>query len=799
MTSFEELPWNPLPQNGQTVFFTEEVYASLLGVETHETRLEQRLKKVGIHLNTLAQKNSNKPFSYIIEQQSSQGSVSLGTKGKTVKTIRGESFESTNEHEGNISEETFTALKIAHHSESKTSKILDKTEEGSENSSTSDFRPKSFYSEFTENENMKTVTDLEASKCPINEEHNFQHKMSRASKNLEEPVFYKNTPIESDQKPIKFADLDQNFYNIRDRNDKDRYTALIFCKKPYHRKSQFSVSQQRLYMDLFRQYGTLLNTDFEEGNNVEFNRFKKLTAEVKKEQGAFQQYLKTTSQKCKKDYEYVHPEVKKYVSAKLLSKRRRVLSYPRHYKHVKMIALDDDVGDDPPPTLKHVRPLLQLGVAKKLLLPNILPGLPQPCTPTNFKKINEIDPAIRDNYTGPYVWSNEVCSQDVNAEQLAVPNLCNVVMSASVVKYLIDNQGNSGKHWEMPITVREYQIGVGEKSFIHRVAFIDKPIIRTTEFTPKDQNQLYQKHAIPAVAFRQRQKGYSFIRAKPVHSVVKAPAAEDIENELQSYEKHMKENMKNEPVGDFHEGKIHVSKGKKTRRKKRKGKQEKGMFAAVQEIDDLETFGMDVQEMKEKPENKSPKTKGVKPPMEEKETIMTEESSTETSSFVKRKKLRLSADTDLEKLKLELQGIKTKAQNDAEKSHLASQHMLSPTKTNAALENTLEIAGTSKTDVKDVSKRSSSGWLNILMTEIEKPSVTETVYKAEKKTKSKQEKMCSAKTQDVENDSVTTVNQTTETDATNDKASVSTTKTDPYESKERQTIFENKIGEAEVV
>ncbi|KAH3689951.1 hypothetical protein DPMN_191335 [Dreissena polymorpha] len=118
--------------------------------------------------------------------------------------------------------------------------------------------------------------------------------------------------------------------------------------------------------------------------------------------------------------------------------------------------------------------------------------------------------------------------------------------------------------------------------------------------------------------------------------------------------------------------------------------------------------------------------------------------------------------------------------------------MLSPTKTNAALENTLEIAGTSKTDVKDVSKRSSSGWLNILMTEIEKPSVTETVYKAEKKTKSKQEKMCSAKTQDVENDSVTTVNQTTETDATNDKASVSTTKTDHMNQKKDKPFLKIK-------
>lgn len=58
-----------------------------------------------------------------------------------------------------------------------------------------------------------------------------------------------------------------------------------------------------------------------------------------------------------------------------------------------------------------------------------------------------------------YICSPEqVCSKDVNAEQLAVPNKCDVVMSASVVKHLIDNQGKTTKFWEIPVTVREYQI-----------------------------------------------------------------------------------------------------------------------------------------------------------------------------------------------------------------------------------------------------------------------------------------------------------------------------------------------------
>jgi len=52
--------------------------------------------------------------------------------------------------------------------------------------------------------------------------------------------------------------------------------------------------------------------------------------------------------------------------------------------------------------------LCSQGTVTKLSMPSVLPGLPQPCTPTSFKKINDISPALKDNFKGQYVWNREV-------------------------------------------------------------------------------------------------------------------------------------------------------------------------------------------------------------------------------------------------------------------------------------------------------------------------------------------------------------------------------------------------------
>ena len=45
---------------------------------------------------------------------------------------------------------------------------------------------------------------------------------------------------------------------------------------------------------------------------------------------------------------------------------------------------------------------------KKLVLPSVVPGLPQPSVPRDNDKVSALDPPIRDTYKGPFAWNHEV-------------------------------------------------------------------------------------------------------------------------------------------------------------------------------------------------------------------------------------------------------------------------------------------------------------------------------------------------------------------------------------------------------
>ena len=51
------------------------------------------------------------------------------------------------------------------------------------------------------------------------------------------------------------------------------------------------------------------------------------------------------------------------------------------------------------------------------------------------------------------------CSRDPNAEELGMRHGINIVMSAAALKCLVDTQDDDwGKHWELPVTVKEYDV-----------------------------------------------------------------------------------------------------------------------------------------------------------------------------------------------------------------------------------------------------------------------------------------------------------------------------------------------------
>lgn len=159
---------------------------------------------------------------------------------------------------------------------------------------------------------------------------------------------------------------------------------------------------------------------------------------------------------------------------------------------------------------------------------------------------------------------------------------------------------------------------------MHRVAFLDKPFIRSHDLTPKDKNQLFQKHAIRAFAKRPQNRGHVFVGVKPVHTVDKAPQLEDMKKELDMYEEGLKEcmgaEMKEKSAGAYSDGESEGNRdviivGEKNRKgnKKNQKLKEGGMFDIdAEDFDDLETFGMDTtlrsKEAEESCRIKSPRT-----------------------------------------------------------------------------------------------------------------------------------------------------------------------------------------------
>ncbi|XP_052813824.1 uncharacterized protein LOC128240884 [Mya arenaria] len=851
MTNNSQLRWNPQSINGRQVFFTEDAYTKLLGAETHESRLAERLQKVGITLPPLASGKRN--LKYIkddSEEVDNEGEGENVDTQKVEENTRGNDRDGIVKEEygvndiGNVEKEThkssekvtkdvkvesdwtgscvsnvsvnkicksstetmckedITEKKTKRHVDQQTTvrehkdkKVQSKFYEGLSPVDVEVKKPNEIQMDTHETDNKETEeesTDASATdpafkiseqpvgtfkrplsykgrrrktvETQLSEETIDVHDQSENVSTEPEPVpEVTGTPADvpdanpedvvgdGEGKDIKdetekkletsveryefYKQHSEFFLHLHSKKkkgqeeveEKKAYKPRIYVKKPKHKESCLTRVDLKTYHDLERQYGHLLHETDQPQGLPELDMLRDMLKKVRKEQSEVQMFLRAQSIKCAPDYAYLHEEVNKYVQSKIVLRRKRVLSYPRLYKVVKRVDLPEDIQNDNVPVLQYVRPLLRLGQVKKLVLPSVLPGMPQPRAPLDCQKVNDLDPMIRDTYKGAFMWNHEVTSQDVNVEQLAVPNLCDVAMSASVVCHLVDNQGNKRykRHWDIPITVREYSIGEGENAVTHRVAFLDKPMIRASSLAPKDKNLLYHKHAIKAVAYRTTtreriQKGYTFTKVTPLHTVESAPQLEDVEKELLVYGNELKKTLmvlgdesKDEFRGDGNKG----MKGKNAKKNRKKKNLDKN-------IEDLETFGMDLFNLpKPEPKPVKGKTSLELKKNEDRETLNDTKDDSDTILTVKKK--RLSIDDELEKLKLELQGIKEKAKTDSAKSVLAGP--ISPSSQGPVKFVESKGKESKAENVSEKNVKVSTNWSELLMKEKEKPSVEETV------------------------------------------------------------------------
>lgn len=204
------------------------------------------------------------------------------------------------------------------------------------------------------------------------------------------------------------------------------------------------------------------------------------------------------------------------------------------------------------------------------------------------------------------------------------------------------------------IRMKALFISEGDKTSTQKVVYIDKPVIRPSQFIPKDRIKLYQKHALRACSIRSNVRGHVFCGIKPVHELVKLPTVEEIEQELNDLESKIKETIKNDLGLDTDEDGSPEQKHLRKRKRKQGqtgGKGQVGVFDREKDIDDLETFGMD-SFLVSKVKNEGDKH-------EDSKKSKSHEKTEDTGKGIKRGKE--STEDDLEFLKNELKGIKRRA------------------------------------------------------------------------------------------------------------------------------------------
>ncbi|XP_062582718.1 little elongation complex subunit 2-like [Saccostrea cucullata] len=273
------------------------------------------------------------------------------------------------------------------------------------------------------------------------------------------------------------------------------------------RKSRFSHDQQKRYVYLYKKYSHRTSIDTTPEERGEIRELQILTSEVLEEQKEFQEFQEMLSNTAHKtDYTYMNPAARKYMEDYVHSRKKEAELYPKYYNTESSFNID---GEGQPSKMVFIKPLLQLGIVPKMMLPTVTQQL-KPELPLDSPAVSQQYPVSKSRNHRPGAWNHEPCTLDDNATHLAVENRAHIVISAGALQCLVDN--HAPKHleeWEMPFVVREYKLKDGDKVLVQRVVYIDRPFLQP-QLTPKDKNTKYFKYALKAFIARPSQKGHVF-------------------------------------------------------------------------------------------------------------------------------------------------------------------------------------------------------------------------------------------------------------------------------------------------
>ncbi|VDI27466.1 Hypothetical predicted protein [Mytilus galloprovincialis] len=390
-------------------------------------------------------------------------------------------------------------------------------------------------------------------------------------------------------------------WDIKSRDRKSDKTDSQILRYQ-NKKSNLNSREQSRYLNLHHKYITFTPKKPSEKEKREMKEFTTLHERVIEEQKEYQQYLEKLAHTAKSDYNYLAPEADRYFKERLAMKKKRVQLYPQYYNVCDKLNL---VTAGPPCQLLFVMSLLELGTVPKLVVPNMNVG-ERPKIPLDYDSIAKHCPCDH-NIKPSNVWNNEPCSKDQNCDVLSQRSKVHITISASAITCIVNNHApNYNREWEIPFTVKDYQLQDGDKKFMHRVVYIDNPL-PAKELTGRDKNTMFYKYALRSHMGRLNQTGHIFTMNQKIESDSTSPESLKLPRKQSSVEQshhsevtvHDTENVASllSPI------KSPTNEQKKKMNKVKRGETVKDCdivegddpFGTMEvSMEDLETFGMDM-------------------------------------------------------------------------------------------------------------------------------------------------------------------------------------------------------------
>lgn len=271
--------------------------------------------------------------------------------------------------------------------------------------------------------------------------------------------------------------------------EKSRSNSAAACLGPameFPFISKISIESQEMFLKILEtlRSGKLANVDLQEMKAVQ-----DIKNAVMMEQEEYQQFVHTHVKTNHHLYNFIHPDIWNCFKMEVEGKfNEGINKYPRFYSLQETIGLAAGAVFKSDAVLTFERTLLQVGNVPKL------------CFPENINiMLSEVSALSDENATvmtssAVKTSSPKVVSEDPIAVSLAKKHKVDIVISSSGLNTLLDNQPSDyRRQWQLPITVQRQQDNE-DKSSIHKVIFIDKPL-PPHKVHPREVNAKFYKLA----------------------------------------------------------------------------------------------------------------------------------------------------------------------------------------------------------------------------------------------------------------------------------------------------------------